>query len=73
MGAVRHPSEFEMSKTAYTFAEARDAFMKALTDYQTATRDLSLALSRVSTGNIELYRSLHDVVDRSGTMIAPRN
>ena len=73
MVAVRHPSEFKMSKTTYTFAEARDAFMKALTDYQTATRDLSVALSRISSSNVKLYRSLHDVIDRSGSMITPRS
>ena len=36
------------TSTSFTFSEARDAFLKALTDYQTATRDMSLALDRKS-------------------------
>lgn len=73
MGSVHYPPEPEMSKKSPSFAEARDAFVKALTDYQTATRDLSLALSRVSAENIHLHRSLRTVLDRSGSMIAPRS
>lgn len=61
------------TSTSFTFSEARDAFLKALTDYQTATRDMSLALSRISSSNTTLYQSLYDVVDRSGSMITRRN
>ncbi|HNJ75881.1 MAG TPA: hypothetical protein PLE72_03880 [Azospira sp.] len=61
------------TSTSITFSEARDAFLKALTDYQTATRDMSLALSRISSCNTTLYQSLYDVVDRSGSMITRRN
>ncbi|HEX5801745.1 MAG TPA: hypothetical protein VFY24_01875 [Azospira sp.] len=61
-----------MATPKTTFSEARDAFVKALTDYQTATRDMSLALQRVAERNSSLYQSLQTVVNTSGSMITPR-
>ena len=55
-----------------SFSAARDAFVKALTDYQTATRDMSLALKRISDRTSSLYKSLEQVVNTSGSMLAPR-
>ncbi|MBI2307448.1 MAG: hypothetical protein HYU78_09105 [Rhodocyclales bacterium] len=55
-----------------TFSEARDAFVKALTDYQTATRDMSLALQRISDRTSSFYQSLQTVVNTTGSMIVPR-
>jgi hypothetical protein len=61
-----------MTKPACSFSQARDALVKALTDYQTATRDMSLALERVSAKTGAVYESLSTVIHTSGAMIARR-
>ncbi|MFC5302829.1 hypothetical protein [Azospira restricta] len=61
-----------MATPKTSFSEARDAFVKALTDYQTATRDMSLALQRISERSTSFYQSLQTVVNTSGSLIAPR-
>lgn len=60
-----------MSAAPCSFTEARDAFLKALSDYQTATRDMSVALQRVTGHTHAFYESLTDVVNTSGSMLAP--
>lgn len=62
-----------MKKPTPTFSEARDAFLKALTDYQSATRDMSFALERMHGHTHRFYVSLNDVVQTSGSMITPRS
>jgi hypothetical protein len=61
-----------MDKPNCSFGKARDAFLKALTDYQTATRDMSLALERISNQTGNFYELLSTVVHTSGSMITPR-
>lgn len=61
-----------MATPSSTFSEARDAFVKALTDYQTATRDMSLALPRIAERNSAFYQSLQTGAYTSGSMLAPR-
>lgn len=62
-----------MKKPAYTFSEARDAFLKALTDYQTATRNKTSALERVSRHTHKFYVSFNDIAQISGAMTKPRS
>ena len=62
-----------MSTPTVTFSDARNAFVKALTDYQTATRDLSVALSKVSNNNVSLCQSLGSIVNRTGPLLTPHH
>jgi thiosulfate reductase cytochrome b subunit len=62
-----------MKKPTHTFSQARDAFLKALTDYQSATRDMTFAIKRMNDHTHKLYVSLNDVVHTSGSMITPRS
>jgi hypothetical protein len=62
--AVSHTlfRERKMAGPTYSFAEARDAFVKALNDYQRATLDMSLALKRMTDHNVEVCSSLHRII-----------
>jgi type III secretory pathway component EscS len=62
-----------MSTPTVSFAEARNAFVKALTDYQDATLKLSVALTKVSSGNVSLCQSLGTIVNRTVPMLHPRH
>ena len=57
-----------MSKTHITFHESRDAFLKALYDYQEATLDMNRALQRVNQHTHALYTPLKRIVHTSGSM-----
>ena len=61
-----------MSKPTPNFHEAQQKFVEALHDYQTAARDMSLALQRVTTHTHAFYTPLKSVVLTSGSMITPR-
>lgn len=55
-----------------SFSKAREALFKALADYQTATRDMNLALLRCTKHTASVYSSLQTMVDASGTIAARR-
>jgi len=59
-------------RPARSYTEARNAFVKALADYQTATRDMNIALHRVSGVTANFFKSLQSVVTTSGSLLAPR-
>jgi len=54
------------------FTEARNAFVKALADYQTATRDMHLALNRFSGQTARFFDTLQGVVNTSGSLLTRR-
>ncbi|MEI7611896.1 MAG: hypothetical protein WCK63_03245 [Betaproteobacteria bacterium] len=58
-----------MSKKHFTFHESRDAFLKALYDYQEATLDMNRALQRISQQTHALYTPLKRIVHVSGAMV----
>jgi len=61
-----------MKTPACSFVEARNALMKALTDYQTATLEMSLALQRLTNHNTYFYQQLDKVVRNPVVMSAQR-
>ena len=56
-----------MSKPAFSFHESRDAFIKALHDYQEATLEMNLALQRMTRHTHALYTPLKSIVRSSGS------
>lgn len=61
-----------MSKpAAHSFQAARAKFLKALADYQTATRDKNVALQRVFAHTHSIYDGLNQVVSTAAPMITP--
>jgi hypothetical protein len=61
-----------MSKPAtHSFQAARDKFIKALNDYQTATRDKNMALQRIFTETHSIRDGLSQVVSRAVPMVTP--
>lgn len=62
-----------MSKPAFSFRESRDAFLKALYDYQKATLDMNRALQQVTQHTHALYKPLKCIVHTSGSMLAPNH
>jgi len=60
-----------MKQITPTFREAQHEFVKALHAYHTATRDMSLALQRVTHHTQAFYKPLKTVLYISGSMITP--
>lgn len=58
-----------MATSKTSFSEARQTFIKALVDYQIATRNMNLALQRISDRTASCYQSLQTMVNASGSMI----
>jgi hypothetical protein len=58
-----------MRKPVPRFCDARDAFAKALADYQAATRDMNAALARMSVHTGDFCESLSSVIALSESML----
>lgn len=62
-----------MSTQKVSFTKARDALIKAIADYQAATRDMNVALLRCAKHTGSIYDSLQTMVNASGTMASRRH
>lgn len=60
-----------MSKPALSFHQSRDAFLKALHDYQAATLEMNRALQRVTQHTHAFCKPLKRIVHNSGSLLAP--
>lgn len=60
-----------MSKPACSVNQAAHAFLKALYDYQIATRDMNVSLQRLSGLLYDFSGPLKHIVHTSGSAIAP--
>lgn len=54
-----------------SLGDACKAFLKALTDYQMATRDMNLALVRISDRTRDVYGSLNRIVTATKPATSP--
>ena len=62
-----------MSTQKASFTKARDALVKAIADYQTATRDMNVALLRCAKHTGSIYDSLQTMVNASATIASRRH
>ena len=60
-----------MSKSAYSVNEAAHAFLKALHDYQSATRDMNVSLQRLYGHLYDFGKPLKHIVVTTGSAITP--
>ena len=60
-----------MSKSAYSVNEAAHAFLKALHDYQSATRDMNVSLQRLYGHLYDFGQPLKHIVVTTGSAITP--
>ena len=60
-----------MSKAAYSVNEAAHAFLKALYDYQCATRDMNVSLQRLYGHLYDFGEPLKHIVVTTGSAITP--
>ena len=58
-----------MSKPAYSVNETAHAFLKALYDYQTATRDMNVSLQRLYGQLYDFGKPLKHIVQTTGSAI----
>ena len=58
-----------MSKPAYSVNEAAHAFLKALYDYQSATRDMNVSLHRLYGQLYDFGKPLKHIVQTTGSAI----
>ena len=61
-----------MSRSAYSVNEAAHAFLKALHDYQSATRDMNVSLQRLYDHLYDFSEPLKHIVVTTGAAITPR-
>ena len=61
-----------MSKPAYSVNEAAHVFLKALYDYQCATRDMNVSLQRLYGHLYDFGEPLKHIVRTSAAAITPR-
>ena len=61
----------EMSKPAYSVNQAAHAFLKALYDYQIATRDMNASLQRLSGLLYDFSKPLKHIVQTTGSATTP--